>query len=112
MNLFIPNFTCPITKSRTDSRDGGVAFYITQKAIETLTIKISHKSKSHILVCLYRPKPRHRPPKQNLTNLFYERVEQNLKMRNNNFPNSTLEILGDYNLNTLYFCTRDKFYEL
>ena len=91
MNLCIPNFVGQITKSRTDSRGGGVAFYInnkldyevihnmsfTEKAIETITIKISHKSKSHILVCIYRH------PKQNLK-LFYE-----LSMSNGLLPKIT-----------------------
>ena len=119
MNLGIPNFVGPITKNRTESRGGGVAFYInnkldfqviqnmslTEKAIESLTIKINHKSKSHILVCIYRP------PKQNLTNLFYERLEHIIQMKNAEFPNSILEIIGDFNINTLDPITRIKFYE-
>ena len=122
MNLGIPNFVGPITKNRTESRGGGVAFYINnkldfeviqnmsltekaEKAIESLTIKINHKSKSHILVCIYRP------PKQNLTNLFYERLEHIIQMKNAEFPNSILEIIGDFNINTLDPITRIKFYE-
>ena len=76
MNLCIPNFVGPITKSRTDSRGGGVAFYInnkldyevihnmssTEKAIKTLTIKIviSQSLMSaicimHMHMCIYQP---------------------------------------------------------
>ena len=119
-NLSIENFKGPITKSRTDSRGGGIAFYVsnkleyevihnmsfTEKAIETLTIKINHKSKSHILVCLYRP------PKHNLINLFYERLDQLISFSKNSFPTSILDILGDYNLNTFDPKIRDKFYEI
>ena len=56
-------------------------------------------------MCIYRP------PKQNLTNLFYERLEHIIQMRNAEFPNSILEIIGEFNINTLDQITRIKFYE-
>ena len=118
-NLNIPNFTGPISKNRIDSRGGGVCFYIkdnldfkvidnmsiTDKAIEAITIKINHKFRSQVLTCLYRP------PKANMINSFYEKLDLLVQMKNHLFPKANFDLLGDFNLNCFDQNTREKLYE-
>lgn len=120
LNLSLHGFDGPIFRNRQTSRGGGVAFYIrnnleykildemtiSENFIETLTIKVIHKYQTHIIMNIYRP------PRQNLTPPFYENIEKLIQFKDRKFPKSSLEVIGDFNLNIYDEKIRDKFYEI
>jgi len=112
-----PTYQPLITNLRINKRGGGVGILVKKdinftiinemskvnNRIEIITIKIKHKKKYRLISSIYRP------PNQTTSaiNDFILEINEILEFKKNTYKDTKIDILGDFNINTLEYHTSE-----